>query len=106
MLVAALVPAAAALGAALLAQPLGRGAAFVAASIAGTFGVLFSSRWLGARGWTDPARHRGSAIGGLVGLGLASALASTGPLQPLLVVAGAALIALGTMVGAGPGAAR
>ena len=72
----------------------------------GAFGVLLAHRWLGARGWADPARQRGSAIGGLVGLGLGTSLAAIPPMQWLMVALGTILIGIGTLVGAGTGAAR
>jgi hypothetical protein len=106
LVMASLVPALFAAVGALAASPLGRSATFVAGSITGTAGVLLAGRWLAALGWFDGNRHRGGAIGGLVGLGLGTSLAVTASLQPVMVAIGALLVGIGTLVGAGPGAAR
>lgn len=105
LLFTSLVPAAAAFAGALAALPLDRRTMFVAASVAGTFGVLGMVR-LGARlGWIHPQRQRGVAIGSLVGLGLGATVAAMTLDNPLAIVIGTLLVGIGAVVGGGKDAA-
>lgn len=106
LLFTSLVPAAAAFAGALAGLPLDHRARFVAASIAGTFGVLAMVR-LGAHlGWVHPQRQRGVAIGALVGLGLGATVAANALGRPLAVVIGILLVGVGATVGGGKDAAQ
>lgn len=90
----------------LAGMPFGRREAFIAASAAGTMGVLLAIRFSVARSWFDPARTRGGSIGGLVGFALAAPIASMPMQRPGLAVASLALIGIGVIVGSGGGATR
>lgn len=106
LLLTSLIPALFALAGGLAAIPFGGRTMFVVATVAGTFGVLAAVRLAIRLGWLDPARVRGPAIGGLVGLGLGAPIAAMSIDKPLALVIGTLLIGLGTLVGGGPGAAR
>lgn len=106
LFLSALLPAIAAGVGAVAARPIGGPTLFVVATVAGTFGVLATLRWLVSRGWFRPERQRGGAIGGLVGLGLGVPIAAMSPGDPIALTVGALLIGIGTIVGAGPGAAQ
>lgn len=106
LLFTSILPALAAFAGALLGLPFGSSTRFVAATIAGTFGVLAMVR-LGARiGWVHDQRQRGVAIGALVGLGLGAPLAAMTLDRPLAIVVGTLLIGIGATVGGGTGAAQ
>ena len=101
LLFTSLIPSASAFAGALLGLPFGQRTMFVAASIAGTFGVLAMVR-IGARlGWLHPDRQRCVAIGALVGLGLGAPLAAMTLDRPLAIVIGTLLIGIGSRVGGG-----
>jgi hypothetical protein len=101
-----LVPTAAGFAGTLLALPFGARTMFVAASIAGTFGVLGMSRLGVHLGWVHPGRTRGVAIGSLVGLALGVSVVAAAFDRPLAFVIGSLLVGVGAVVGGGLGAAQ
>jgi hypothetical protein len=86
--------------------PFGRSGPFIAATIAGTLAVLIAIRTATSIGWLDRERRKGGSIGGLVGLALASPLASMPMQRPEIMLASAILVGIGVLIGAGRGAAR
>ena len=90
----------------LIGIPFGRRASFVLATSVGTMAVLLAIRLAAQLQWLNVERRRGGSIGGLVGLALASPLASMSLNRPLVIVAAAALVGLGVLLGAGRGAAQ
>lgn len=106
LLLASLLPAAAAFVGALAGLPFGRRAMFVVATITGTFGVLGMVRAGSHLGWLNPDRQRGTAIGALVGLGLGASLAATALDRPLAIIIGALLVGVGALAGGGRDAAQ
>lgn len=106
LLFTSLIPTAAAFAGALAGTPFDPRTMFVAATIAGTFGVLAMVR-IGARlGWVHAERQRGVAIGALVGLGLGAPVAAMTLDRPLAIVIGALLVGIGARVGGGKDAAQ
>ena len=106
LLLSSVIPALFAFAGALLAIPFGGRTMFVVATVASTFGVLAAVRLAIRVGWLDPARLRGPAIGGLVGLGLGAPIAAMSVDQPLAIATGSLLVGIGTVLGGGLGAAR
>jgi hypothetical protein len=89
-----------------LGRPVGARTTMLAAMVGGTLALLVTLRFAAGRGWLHPDRIKGGSIGGLVGLGLASPLAVMMVQRPVALLAAAALVGVGVVVGAGPGGAR
>lgn len=106
LLLISILPAIAALIGVAIGSPFGHRTMYLVAGVLGTFGVLGAVALLIRLGWLVEHRHRGAAIGALVGLGLGAPLAAMALDQPLMVGAGALLIGLGALVGIGRGAVR
>lgn len=106
IVVTSVIAGLAALAGWLAASPFGRRTAFVAASVVGTMGVLVAIRLVADRAWFNPARTRGGSIGGLVGFALAVPLAAMPMQRPGVMLASAALIGVGVIVGSGGGATK
>lgn len=106
LMLASLLPAAAALLGAAIGAPFGRQVMYLVAIVVGTFAVLGTVELLVRVGWLAGDRRRGATIGGLVGLGLGAPLAAMALDQPMMVAAGALLIGVGALTGIGRGAVR
>ncbi len=90
----------------LAGRPLGARVTMLAAMVGGTLTLLLTLQLAARRGWLAADRIKGGSIGGLVALGLASPLAVMTAQRPLALLAATALVGVGVLLGAGPGAAR
>lgn len=95
-----------ALAGSIVGQTFGRRTAMFIAMVGGTLTLLAALRFVGQRGWFDSQRLKGGSIGGLVGLGLATPLATMSDHNLVILLASSLLIGLGVLAGAGPSAAR
>lgn len=97
--------AGAALGA-LAGNFFGRQGLFLAATVLGTLAVLIAIRIVVERGWLNPERRKGAAIGGFVGLALGAPLALMNIESPLIGIAALGLVGICVLLGAGTNAVR
>lgn len=104
ILVAWLLTAAGATSGWFLGGLAGRQAAFLLATISGTFSVLYAISFLIDRRWFREERRRGGTIGGLVGLAIAGPLVLMTTATPLLGIASLCMVGICVLIGAGGGA--
>jgi len=83
---------------------VGRRAAFLAATVFGTFALLYAVSFLIDRAWFRAERQRGGTIGGLVGLCIAAPLVLMTTGTPMLGLASLLCVGVCVLIGAGGGA--
>ena len=101
-----LISAAGATLGAFLGKLFGRQGLFLGATMLGTLAVLIAINVVVDRGWLDPNRRKGGAIGGFVGLALGAPLALMNLESPLIGIAALGLVGVCVLLGAGPNAVR